>query len=304
MDLNQEKEKNQEINQEIDYIKIFKILWSRWYWIASILAVCTICAYIYLWYTPQTFTTSASVKLEQGNSEISALFKGGLGGSGSKSVESESYVIKSNTLITNAIDRLDYRVSYFIVGRFRTNEMYPYKPFLVKVIKEDSLQRYRGAFLFKKLDAQKFQISIKDEQRNLTIKKNFGEMFTILGYTMVIVNSSKTDFSDYYFKINHREDLINRVSRGLSVKELGKTTNIMQISEVDENPYFAKDVVNAIVKEYVFLDEQTKSHGANATIAFINTQLRNMADELKMAQNKLKDFKVENKISSIGYFSS
>ncbi|WP_017260199.1 GumC family protein [Pedobacter arcticus] len=302
MDLNQER--NQEINQEIDYIKILKILWSRWYWIASILAVCTICAYIYLWYTPQTFSTSASVKLEQENSEISSLFKGGFGASGGKSVESESYVIKSNILINNAINRLDYRVSYFIVGRFRTKEMYPFKPFVVKVIKEDSLQRYTGSFLFKKLDNQKFQISVKDDQYNLSIKKNFGEMFNLLGYTMILTDSSKTDFSDYYFKINHSEDFINRVAKGLSVRELGKTTNIMQISDVDENPYFAKDIVNAVVKEYVFLDEQTKSRGANSTIAFINSQLRNMSNELKTAQNQLKDFKVENKISSIGYYSS
>lgn len=302
MDLNQEKEKNLEINQEIDYIKIFKILWSRWYWIASTLAICIISAYIYLWFTPETYTTSASMKLEKSNTEISNLFKGNFGGPG-KTIEAESYVIKSNSLLENAIGRLDYRVSYYIAGRFRTKEMYPYKPFVVKIIKEDTLQRHRGNYLFKKIDRDKFSLSIKDENQNVSIKKKFGELFTFQGYTMVIEDSSKTDYADYFFKVNHREDLINRVAVGLSIKELGKSTNIMQLSAVDENPYFAKDIVNAIMKEYVFLDEQNKSQGGHATIAFINSQLKIMSDELKASQNTLKDYKVANKVSAIGSFT-
>lgn len=304
MDLNKEKDRDLTANQEIDYIKIFKILWSRWYWISSILAVCVICAYIYLWYTPQTYTTSASLKFENNSSEISSLLRGKFSIDDTKSLATESYVIKSNPLLTNAIGRLDYRVSYYIVGRFRTKEMYPFKPFVVKVIKEDTLQRFRGTYLFKKLDEKKFQISIKDEQHSLILKKNFGDIFTLLGYTLVIENSPKTDFSDYYFKINHREDLIQRVNNGLGLKELGKSTDILMVSSVDENPYFAKDVVNAVMKEYVYFDEQNKSKGANSTISFINSQLQKMSDQLEIAQNDVKKYKVQNKISSIGFFSA
>ncbi len=306
MDLNQNQDihKDLEINQEIDYIKILKILWSRWYWIASILTICIICSYIYLWYTPQTFTTASSIKFEGNNSEAEGIIKSNFSFGAAKTVETESYVIKSNTLLTNAINRLDYRVSYFIVGRFRTKEMYPFKPFTVKVIREDSLQRYIGPFLFKKLDVNNFQISIKNENQNISYHKRFGEIFSLYGYTIIIEDSSKTDFSDYYFKINHKEDFLDRVGKGIAVKELGKNTSIVSISDIDENPYFAKDVVNAVTKEYIFFDEQKKGQGANSTIAFINEQLQIMSDGLKIAQNKLKDFKVDNKISSIGFYSS
>jgi tyrosine-protein kinase Etk/Wzc len=305
MDLNQNQsnEKNIAISQEIDYIKILKILWSRWYWIASILIVCIICSYIYLWYTPQTFSTAASLKFEKDNSEISSLLRGKFNLEGSKSIESESYVIRSAPLLTNAIGRLDYRVTYGIVGRFRSKEMYPYKPFVVKVINEDSLQRHTGTYLFKKINAKTFRISVKDDQHNISEEKQFDQMFTLLGFTFVIENSELTDFSDYYFKINHKEDFLGRVASGLGTKELGKTTNIMQVSHIDENPYFAKDVVNTVMKEYVYFDEQNKSKGANSTIAFINSQLQIMSDELKAAQNDLKNYKIENKISTIGNFS-
>jgi tyrosine-protein kinase Etk/Wzc len=306
MDLseNTEKEKNLAINQEIDYVKILKILWSRWYWIASIITICTISAYIYLWYTPQTFTTNGSLKFEQTNSEISELFRGKFSVDGSKTVDAESYVIKSNSLLTNAIGRVDYRVSYFIAGRFRTKEMYPYKPFNVKVLKEDSLQRYTGSFNFKKLDQQKFRITVKDEINNISLDKKFGEIFTLLGYTLVIDNIDKTDFADYFFKINHKEDLLTRVAVGLGVKELGKNSNIMLVSEIDENPYFAKDMVNAIMKEYLYFDAENKSKGANSTIIFIDSQLDKMSQELKISQNNLKNFKVDNKMSDINFYTT
>jgi len=301
---NSEKEKNLAINQEIDYIKILKILWSRWYWIASILIICIISAYVYLWYTPQTFSTSGSLKFEQTNSEISELLRGKFSVDGSKTVDAESYVIKSNSLLSDAISRVDYRVSYFIAGRFRTKEMYPYRPFEVKVLKEDSLQRYTGSYNFKKLDQNKFKISVKDENNNIVVEKKFGEIFTLLGYTLVVSNIDKTDFADYFFKINHKEDLLGRVAGGLGVKELGKNSNIMLVSLIDENPYFAKDMVNAIMKEYVYFDTQNKSQGANSTITFIDSQLQKMSDELKASQNNLKNFKVENKMSDIGFYTS
>jgi capsular exopolysaccharide synthesis family protein len=306
MELNEntEKEKNLAINQEIDYIKILKILWSRWYWIASILIVCIISAYIYLWYTPQTFTTSGSLKFEQSNSEISALLKGKFSVDGSKTVDAESYVIKSNSLLTNAISRIDYRVSYFIVGRFRTKEMYPYKPFEVNILKEDSLLRYTGAYYFKKIDQNKFSISIKDDINNIVIEKKFGEVFNLMGYTVFIKNIAKTDFANYLFKINHKEDILPRVAKSLGVKEVGKSSNIMTVSQIDENPYFAKDIVNAIMKEYVYYDTQNKSQGAFSTINFIDTQLKKMSDELKGSQNSIRNFKVDNKMSDMGFYSS
>jgi capsular exopolysaccharide synthesis family protein len=306
MELNEntEKEKNLAINQEMDYIKILKILWSRWYWIASILIVCIISAYIYLWYTPQTFTTSGSLKFEQSNSEISALLKGKFSVDGSKTVDAESYVIKSNSLLTNAISRIDYRVSYFIVGRFRTKEMYPYKPFEVNILKEDSLLRYTGAYYFKKIDQNKFSISIKDDINNIVIEKKFGEVFNLMGYTVFIKNIAKTDFANYFFKINHKEDILPRVAKSLGVKEVGKSSNIMTVSQIDENPYFAKDIVNAIMKEYVYYDTQNKSQGAFSTINFIDTQLKKMSDELKGSQNSIRNFKVDNKMSDMGFYSS
>ena len=52
-------------SQEIDYIKIAKILLSRWYWVVGSVTVCLIIANLYLWYTPKIYSTGATLKFEE-----------------------------------------------------------------------------------------------------------------------------------------------------------------------------------------------------------------------------------------------
>ncbi|MGY4539745.1 uncharacterized protein involved in exopolysaccharide biosynthesis [Mucilaginibacter sp. UYNi724] len=52
-------------NQEVDYFKIAKILVSRWYWIVGSLILFMLGSYVYLWYTPKTYATSGTLKLEE-----------------------------------------------------------------------------------------------------------------------------------------------------------------------------------------------------------------------------------------------
>ncbi|CAN5527391.1 hypothetical protein BH09BAC6_BH09BAC6_25860 [soil metagenome] len=152
-------------NQEIDYFKIAKILLSRWYWIAGSVAICTIVAHVYLWYTPKTFATSGTLKFEEKKSELPDL-AGVMPGSdrnNTSRVQSETIVIQSNALLLNAIKHLDYRISFFIVGRVlnRTNELYPQKPLDVELIKFDSLNFYHDLITLKPINEKSFSLSYK-----------------------------------------------------------------------------------------------------------------------------------------------
>src|ERR1700710_341368 len=128
-------------NQEIDYFKIGKILLSRWYWIAGSIITCFILANVYLWYTPKSFATGGTMKLEEKKSEGSDILPTSFmypDRSVSK-VQSETVVLQSMPLLINAIKHLDYRVSYFVKGRFfnRTTDLYPEKPFSIDLVHFD-----------------------------------------------------------------------------------------------------------------------------------------------------------------------
>src|ERR1700741_240608 len=115
-------------HQEIDYLKIAKILLSRWYWIAASVIICLLISYSYLWVTPKTYATSATLKIEDKKSEFSDLV-GVINSNdrGSSKIQSEIFVLQSSTLILNAVKDLDYRISFYISGRVRTSDVYPQK---------------------------------------------------------------------------------------------------------------------------------------------------------------------------------
>src|ERR1700761_638856 len=101
-----------------------------------------IAANVYLWYTPKIYATGATLKFEEKKSEISDLISvPGTNDRASMSrLQSETIVLQSSALLLSAIKHLDYRMSFYVVGRIlnRTNELYPQKPLDVELVKFDS----------------------------------------------------------------------------------------------------------------------------------------------------------------------
>src|ERR1700761_9343075 len=149
-------------NQEVDYFKIGKILLSRWYWIATSIVICMLISYTYLWYTPKTYSTTATLKIEEKKSEFSDLV-GVISNNdrGPSKIQSETFVLQSRTLILSAIKDLDYRISFYIAGRARTTDVYPQKLLNIQLLKFDSLNFYHDLINFQSVNKNTFQLSYK-----------------------------------------------------------------------------------------------------------------------------------------------
>src|SRR6201996_2964669 len=146
-------------NQEIDYFKIAKILLSRWYWIVASVIICLLISYTYLWYTPKTYATAGTLKIEEKKSEFSDLV-GVINNNdrGPSKIQSEIFVLQSSTLILSAIKDLDYRVSFYISGRVRTTDVYPQKLLDIRLLKFDSLNFFRDLITFKPTQDDTFDL--------------------------------------------------------------------------------------------------------------------------------------------------
>src|SRR5471030_998773 len=140
-------------HQEVDYFKIARILLSRWYWIAASIIICLLISYTYLWYTPKTYATSGTLKIEEKKSEFSDLV-GVISNNdrGPSKIQSETFVLQSRTLILSAIKDLDYRISFYIAGRARTSDVYPKKLLNIQLLKFDSLNFYHDPISFQSVD--------------------------------------------------------------------------------------------------------------------------------------------------------
>lgn len=291
---------NANVQQDIDYVKIVKIVVSRWYWIASTIIISLIVAYIYLWYTPETYSTSASLKFEEKKSEISELLNVRSAYDRTNKMQSEQFVIRSREVLLNAVNDLDYKISFYLKGRVRTSDIYPQKPLDIAIIEQDSAKFSRELFEYEAQDANSFKLSYQENGQEFTKTFRNGEIITVPGIKFQINNNTfnKANNSIYCFRFNAKSSFLGRIATGLNMSET-KGTNILSLSQTDINPYFATDILNAILRSYVNYDRNQKTISATQTIKFIDTLQRNMSKVVKSSGSELEQFKVTNKVLDI-----
>lgn len=291
-------------SQEIDYLKIVKVLLSRWYWIAGSVIICVIIANVYLWYTPKTYATSATMKFEEKQSEIPGLTNTTqpVERSSYYRIQSELTVLQSTPLLLKAIRQLDYRMSFYIVGRVlnRTNELYPDKPIDVQLVKFDSLNFFHKMVTFRAIDRNTFQISYQNGGKDIENVYHYGVPFTLGPTSFSIKYPGKLPSTTaYLFKLNSADDFLGRVSGGLHAGESSRGSEVISLQEVDSNPQFAADILNAIMKEYLVYDRDQRTQSASQQIEFIDRQLDFLAGEVKGSENSIKKYKQQNKIMDV-----
>jgi len=304
-----EKVKNKLPSQEIDYLKIGKILLSRWYWVVGSVAVCLICANVYLWYTPKIYATSATLKFEEKKSEISDLISvPGINDRPNISkIQSETVVLQSNALLVNAIKHLDYRISFYVVGRVlnRTSELYPQKPLDIELVKFDSLNFFHDLITFKPLSDKMFILNYKVSGKEITRSCAYDRPFTVGPSAFSIANPGKLPRTAMFlFKLNSAEDFIGRIRGGLHTTETAKNSNIISLQETDSNPLFAADILNAIMKEYLNYDRNQRTKSASQMIGFIDKQLDFLANEVRGSENSITKYQNKKNIMDVSSAST
>ena len=299
-----EKIQNKLPNQEIDYFKIGKILLSRWYWIIGSLTICLLISNVYLWYTPKTFATAGTMKFEEKKSELPDLVGSAAATdrANSSRIQTETIVLQSTPLLLGAIKELDYRISFYIVGRVlnRTSDLYPQKPLDVTLLKFDSLNFFRAMVTYKPINRNSFTIGYKYGGKNIQFNCRYNVPFT-LGPTVFSIKypGELSQTTGYLFKLNTPEDFIGRVRGGFHTQETAKNSNIISLQEIDFNPQFAADVLNAIMKEYLNYDRNQRTLSTTHMINFINSQLDILSTQVKGSANSIKDFKQNKKIMDL-----
>ncbi len=281
------------VRQDIDFYKIFKVFFSRWYWIAGCVVIALIIARINLLYTPPIYSTSGQLQLKENNPSISTTQ--GISTqaySYTDRIQAEGYVMQSSDVLLNAIGNLDYKISYYIKGRIRSTETYPNKPFAIEIIKQDSVNFGRALYNVEPINNSSFYLTYTENPKSPKKKYNYRQL--IEEGNMAFKITSPIPPGQYSFKFNTKMDFLGRSS--ISTSEAGRFTNVMSVNITDGNPVFAADFLNEIMKEYVKYDITQRRRSARQTVEFIEKQMGFLKREADTAGAKLASFKSKNKI--------
>jgi tyrosine-protein kinase Etk/Wzc len=290
-------EEKKPVSQSIDFYKIFKVFLSRWYWIVGCIIIASAIAKLNLAYTQPIYSTMGQLKLQESNPILNnAAPSSSQVYNYTDKIQAESFIIRSQDVMANAVKMLNYKVAYFYKDRWNLREVYPYVPFKINIIKQDTLYFNTGHYEVSPIDKASFTLRSPEDKDGAPKKYKYGQKISA---GQMIFSITSRIASPYSFKFNSKQELISRIQTGINVQEASRFTNVMAINQTDKNAVFAADAINAVMKEYVKYDIVYKQKSARQTVEFIDKQLSFITRQVDTSGNSLANYKTQNKIIDI-----
>ncbi|MDT3404795.1 GumC family protein [Mucilaginibacter terrae] len=287
---------NEPAGGKINIGKILKVFLSRWYWIAACIALTVTGAYVYLKFTPEVFSTGAIIRMAETKTTFTELVN--LGDQSGGNNETEMFILKSQSLLESAVEKLDYPVAYYVKGRVKDINVYPKKPFPVEIVSADSLIRGILDFEILRKDASTFHLKYKKGGKEVKRICKFGQVLSFGNLKFIVREGIHMGNLDYKIHFNSIVNMVPEIRRNLNIISATKSS-IITLKLTGSNPVLIADIVNSIVSEYIKNDADRKRQAATQTIDFIDSQLELFSEQRNKSQTALEDYKRNNDIVNL-----
>ncbi|MBN8704123.1 MAG: polysaccharide biosynthesis tyrosine autokinase [Bacteroidetes bacterium] len=212
----------------------------------------------------------------------------------------EMRVMRSFDLIKESLTKLNLDVSYFIVGRLKTTEMFESTPFYVKVFSINP-SLYEEFLKFRIINPEKYEISYLRDGLEQTKVGYFGKEFIDPDFKFLVtktgtINSESIDYlkaTEYKIQIHDIQNLIYKYQASISV-ENPEYTNILQVTVEDEVPGRAVLFLDTLAKVYIENTLKSRFDVNRNTISYIERQMSEVTTILNSIEDTMQDYK-ENK---------
>ena len=186
-------------------------------------------------------------------------------------------VLTSYDLIQKALKKLNFKTSYYIVGRINTKEFYNGVPFVVDInILNNEL--YEAPFDFNILNQKQYQITYETAGKKVIKKHYFDSTEFSVDYTIntslkkVSKNIKSLSKINYRFVTHTLDYWVNKISSNLKVENL-EYTSIISIELNDEIPNRATVFLDTLASVYIDYTIQNQFQINENTLKYINNQL-------------------------------
>lgn len=304
--------------KDTDMKKLYSLMRSKYYFFILFLALFIILAILYNKFTIPVYRTSASILINEAENRIpigsDELFRGFRLEPSSNTLDNQSMILTSKSLIGKTISDLGFNLDFFRKGLIKEVSLYPEAPISLTFIESD--HRIKNMkFTFKYLDNNKFNLTVRrllpkdarekvNVKAKLNIRSTFGDTIIFEGTKIVIdknlSNNTEADLSKKLFITYHdRSSLIEKYKKRLKAQTDLKTGTILTIAIEGTNP--SKDVAFLEKLTGLFINNSLdkKNQVAIRTIQFIDDQLTGISDSLVLTENRLQQFRSQNRVMDL-----
>jgi len=297
----------EEQEESIDFKKyLFKAL-SKWYWFAISLFVCLAISYLYATYTIPTYSVSSSLILRQRASDMNGMDmiveELGLKTMQRRKavVENEISILQSYTYAAKAIAKCDFYVTYMGHGYIRDVFLYKRAPFIVK---SDSIiiNNTDVSVKINIIDESRFELKYELNGESISKELAFGERFKNSDFDFTVYrdqNQTIASYKSYSFYFNQFNTLVNDYRNKVEIETNDKKGTILTLSMSGFVAQKEADYLNMLMQEYLNADLEEKNDLSQKTITFIDNQIAQMQDSLKIAEDELQFYRSNNKIINL-----
>lgn len=259
----------------------------------------------YLRYATPQYESTAKLRLADVNEGPTStnLFKDFDIFSVSNKIGAEVEVLRSEMLVGKALDRLDFDISTYRVGKVQTTELYRESPFKVHLLLRD--ERWADQMFGLHITPTSQMELILPSGR--TVKGVIGQILQFPQAEICIEKNGELlarkpglRLADHYQFVRHsRAKLVADVISKLDITSIDKDIAILRISFQSPVPEKAADLVNTLAATYTDDYIANKYRVANTTVTFLDKQLQAVGEKLAFSEDSIEQYRDSRNIINI-----
>lgn len=293
---NKTQDRYTEISADIDIKRIFKVLWSRWYWVVGALILTLGGCFIFLQVANPRYVAEVVLRYNEKQTELDELNQLIQPDAAAQEYLTEQFVIQSEEVINSAIKKLNYPFTFYRESTFRREDVYPYQPFTAQIISYDASKFKYGLFEIKPNGTIMYKTEDQTEVLSFNLSKD--TLISVSGLSFSI-NSVERLSQDYLFIYNDLNEIRSSLDDQIRVTEQEQSLPILNVSFTYNNQRFTQDFLQRLIESYEEYNLGQKKRSSNLTINFIQEQIKIYSSALQKASSQLEIYKQRKSVPNL-----
>lgn len=279
----------------------------HWKWFVLGVAVALLGAYFYLRYTPNQYTVSTTILVDDKNSgglssELSAFADLGLMGGSKASLDNEMELLKSKSLAERVVKSLGTNVKFYKKGKVIKSELFRGDaPVKINFFAPDSVfHKLDTAFTVQITSESTF--ALKEANGKISKDHNFGTLVKTNYGEISVTPLRKEKFGDdeeVIVQIVPFESVVSKYRNALQIQPVSKQSSVLRLSLTDPVKQKAIEILDNLVAQYNNDAVEDKNLTAKNTNEFINQRIVIVNEELSSVEKGAEQFKSVNQLTDL-----
>ena len=308
-------------SDDIDLMRYVSLFISNWLWIAAALFLALGIAYLFNRYSQRSYNVKSTLLIKEKQTtgaiaNMEQIFAGNIY-SPYPNLDDEVAILQSYTLNHRVLEDMpETHVAYIPVAKngIQGQRTYKSSPFVLKKLSD--MQPENVSMTVRFTGSDRYTVEIDEDQLAEWRKSNPssgvdgeisqereylpGEPFNQGGFSFTVEPRDSTgvitgETNRWLVWFESVPTLANHYRASLKVEPVKEYASVFTLSFDGYSPAQGADYLNTLMKLYILQGMEWKSRAADNTINFIEAQLGLISDSLRLAENTMESFRLNNR---------